>query len=435
MSVHIVSARIPRAFDFLFRPARYKVAHGGRGSGKSRAYGDALILRCAQQRTRWLCAREYQNSIDDSVHRLLSDSIVRMGLTNYFIVNRKGIYGANGSSISFAGLRTNPTKVKSMEGLDGAWVEEAENISTRSWELLIPTLRKTGSEIWVTYNPGLPTDPTSQLFQFNPPPGAVVREVNWRDNPWFCETELAAEKDWLARVDPDAYAHVWEGKFRTNGDAEILRGRYRIEGFDPDLWKQADRLHLGADFGFAVDPNTLIRSFVLDSVLYIEHEAYGIGVDLLDMPEFYDSVPGAREWPIKCDAARPETISFLRGQGFAASAAEKWDGSVKDGIAYLRGFERIQIHPRCRHVAEEARLYSYKQDPKTGEVLPIVLDKHNHTIDAIRYSLDGYITRGGDMGIWQRLGKPRIDQGPGVGRPRTGLPAAGEVPGVHEEFL
>lgn len=155
--------------------------------------------------------------------------------------------------------------------------------------------------------------------------------------------------------------------------------------------------------------------FILDNNLYIEYEAYGNGVELDDMWKFYagktdatpkqledwkatddtkfPGIPEARKWPIKADNSRPETISHIKGQGFNISAAQKWQGSVEDGITFLRGFKKIIIHPRCKETAKEARLYSYKTDRITGEVLPIIEDKNNHCWDGIRYGLDGYIKR------------------------------------------
>lgn len=379
--------------------------YGGRGSGKSWAAARALLIRCAQQQTRWLCAREIQVSIRESVHKLLCDQIYSMQLGHAFTMTDTEIRGRyTNSTIVFAGLRNNITKIKSMEGLDGVWVEEAEKVSEMSWQVLIPTVRKEGSEIWGTLNPDLVTDPTYQRFVVNPPPDSWVQKLNWEDNPWFPDV-LRREMEYAYRADPEAADWVWGGNCRTNTNANVLRNRYRIEPFSDSLWREADRLLYGADFGFAVDPSTLIRCFILGNRLYIEYEAYGIQVELLDMPRFYSRVPYARKWPIKADSARPETISHLRGAGFSISAATKWPGSVEDGIAFLRGFEEIIIHPRCKHTAEEARLYSYKVDKITNEVLPVIVDKHNHCWDAVRYALDGYITRRGDVGLYEAIGR------------------------------
>jgi phage terminase large subunit len=139
---------------------------------------------------------------------------------------------------------------------------------------------------------------------------------------------------------------------------------------------------------------------VKDDVLYVDREAFGHQVELDDTPALFDSIPTARKWPIKADSARPETISYVRRQGFPQlGPAEKWKGSVEDGIAALKAFRQIVVHERCPHIAKEFRLYSYKIDKVTGDILPIIVDKHNHGIDALRYALDGYIRGRGPMKI------------------------------------
>ena len=282
--------------------------------------------------------------------------------------------------------------------------EEAQTISEESWSVLIPTIRKAGSEIWVTFNPLLADDPTTKRFIENPPPEAYVRKVNFDENPYF-PPELRAQMEWDKRNDYENYLHVWEGYPRTISDAQIFKGRFVVDEFPEDLAEKADRLFYGADFGFARDPSTLVRCFIFEKRLYIDYEAYGTGVEIDELPALYESVPGARKWPIKADAARPETISYLRSRcGFQISAAAKWQGSVEDGIAYLKSFDKIVIHPRCKHAAEEFKLYSYKVDKVTNEVLPVIVDKNNHVIDAIRYALDGYITQSG-LDEWAALGR------------------------------
>ncbi|MBG3121034.1 PBSX family phage terminase large subunit, partial [Proteus mirabilis] len=201
------------------------------------------------------------------------------------------------------------------------------------------------------------------------------------------------------RLDSATYAWIWEGAYLENSDKQVLANKYVVQSFPDDLWQKADRLLFGADFGFAKDPNTLLRQFILNDCLYIEYEVYGIGVELDHMPAFYDKIPESRKWPIKADSARPETISYLKRQGFNISAAKKWQGSVEDGITHLRGFKQIIIHPRCKETAKEARLYSYKTDRITGEVLPVIEDKNNHCWDAVRYGLDGYITQKSNAGL------------------------------------
>ncbi|WP_223672933.1 PBSX family phage terminase large subunit, partial [Proteus terrae] len=267
------------------------------------------------------------------------------------------------------------------------------------WTKLTPTVREAGSEIWVTWNPERDGSATDKRFRKNPPDNSVVVEMNYGDNPWFpsvLEEERLSDQE---RLDSATYAWIWEGAYLENSDKQVLANKYVVKSFPDDLWQKADRLLFGADFGFAKDPNTLLRQFILNDCLYIEYEVYGVGVELDYMPAFYDKIPESRKWPIKADSARPETISYLKRQGFNISAAKKWQGSVEDGITHLRGFKQIIIHPRCKETAKEARLYSYKTDRITGEVLPVIEDKNNHCWDAVRYGLDGYITQKSNAGL------------------------------------
>lgn len=394
MAAQAVDLKLPRKLQALFRKSRYKVLHGGRGAAKSWGIARALILIASSRKVRILCAREVQNTMKDSVHKLLRDQMEAMGLSPWFVITDNSIRSSVGSEFIFKGLRHDVQGVKSTEGIDICWVEEAQLVSSDSWGVLIPTIRAEGSEIWISFNPNEEADPTYQRFVVNPPDDAIVVEINYDDNP-FLPGVLRKEMEYLKRIDYEAYLHVWRGKPKTISEAVIFSGRYRVEAFESDLWRLADRLFFGADFGFSQDPSTLIRSFILHQTLYIEYEAYGIGVEIDELSQMYDAVPGARDWPIKGDNSRPETISYLARQGFNIIAADKWAGSVEDGIAHLKGFEQIVIHERCKHMRDEAGLYKYKVDKKTNEVLPVIVDKHNHCWDALRYSLDGYIRQGG----------------------------------------
>lgn len=397
-------AEFPEKLAFLFQPARYKVAYGGRGGAKSWGFARALLVQAAQRKRRVLCAREFQVSIRDSVHRLLSEQITALGLDALYRVGSETIEGTNGSEFIFAGIRSNVSRIRSMEGIDICWVEEAEKISEHSWTVLIPTIRKAGSEIWITFNPQDEKDPTYQRFVVKPPPSAVVMPIGWKDNPWFPD-ELEKEREYLYRVDPEAAEHVWGGQLRKNSQAAVLRGRYRVEAFEPDpSWGGP---YQGVDWGFSQDPTALVRCYVRPRVekdgkivrgagLFIRHEAWGIGVELDHTPALFDRVPDARKYTTRADNARPETISFVRRNGYGLLiAAEKGPGSVEDGVDHLRSYEEIVIHPDCPHTAEEARLWSFKVDPLTGEVLAELVDKHNHCWDAVRYGLEPLIKTSG----------------------------------------
>lgn len=383
-------------YDRSVGSVRWRWTYGGRGGGKSVEIARALVLLGAIEPMIILCAREFQNSINDSVLALLEAEINNLGLNHFYKVKNNEIEGRNCTRFTFKGLRNNIQSIKSMHGIRICWVEEAQTVSQDSWDILGPTVRANKSEVWVSFNPREETDPTYQMMkrhEADPPDGgAIIRCVNYCDNAFFPDV-LRQEMEYCKRVDFDAYEHIWLGLPKALSEAIIFSGKYRVEAFPDDLWESADRLFYGADFGFANDPSTLIRCFIIGTRLYIEYEAYGVGVELDDMADFYDKVPLSREWGIKADCSRPETISHIKRKGFKISAAQKWPGSVEDGIAYIKGFEEIVIHERCKHMVDEARLYSYKVDRMTGEVLPVVVDKHNHCWDAVRYGLDGYIKR------------------------------------------
>jgi phage terminase large subunit len=215
-----LSLQIPEPFGELFNHHRYKVYYGGRGGAKSWNFARVLVLEGYQRQIRVLCAREVQNSIRQSVHKLLSEQIDMLGLSSFYEVTERTIRGKNGTEFIFEGLSRNVDKIKSMEGIDRCWVEEAQTVSEESWKLLIPTIRKPGSEIWVSFNPRLKTDATYQRFVVHPPPDAVVKKVGWQDNPWFPD-ELMGEMEHLKRIDFDEYEHVWEGQLKEFADGAI----------------------------------------------------------------------------------------------------------------------------------------------------------------------------------------------------------------------
>jgi phage terminase large subunit len=387
-----VTVDTPAVFDFLYDPPlgqlRYRGSYGGRGSAKSWQFARALLIHGAQRPLRILCVREFQSSIRDSVHRLLADQVDAVGLAGFYTIGVASILGANGTEFLFKGLRRDVAEIKSTEGIDICWVEEAQAVSDTSWQVLIPTVRKEGSEIWVTWNPMLETDPTQQRFAVNPPPRSIIRKVSFRDNP-FLTSVLAEEEAQLFKVDPEAHANVWEGEVWRRSHAEVLAGKWIVDDFTPAAHWEGP--YYGADWGFSQDPSTLVRMWRADSRLYLEHQEGGILLDMDDTERRFRRVPGAEDHTIRADSARPETINEMRRRGLRVIPAPKWDGSIKDGIEHLRSYERIVIHSRCTLAIQEARLYRYKTDPKTNDPLPALVDAHNHTWDAVRYGLAPFI--------------------------------------------
>lgn len=372
----------------LLEPSRYKGAHGGRGSGKSHEFAQMVIeAHILDPNTSTVCVREFQKSLKQSVKRLLELKIQELGVGNYFEVQEAIIKNRHGKGlIIFEGMQNHTAdSIKSLEGFDRAWVEEAQSLSQRSLDMLRPTIRKPGSELWFTWNPSQSTDPVDALLRGdNPPPDANVIRVNWEDNPWFPEV-LRAEMEYDRARDPDKYIHIWQGEYVRNSERRVFKN-WRIEEFDTP----ADAVHrFGADWGFAVDPTVLVRCHIAGRSLYIDHEAYQVGCEIVDTPSLFLTIPEAERWPIVADSSRPETISHMRKAGFTKiMPAVKGPRSVEEGVEFLKGYD-IVVHPRCVHTIDELTLYSYKADPATGAVLPILEDKSNHCIDALRYACEG----------------------------------------------
>ncbi|BAF69579.1 PBSX family phage terminase large subunit [Nitratiruptor sp. SB155-2] len=377
-----------KPFEALVKPYRYKVYYGGRGSAKSYNFALTLLVLASKQPLRILCAREFQNSISDSVHRLLSDLIDKYHLPNFEVTQREIRNKLTGSEFIFKGLRHNIQSIKSTEGVDICWVEEAQTVSEESWQILIPTIRKPGSEIWVSFNPYFVEDPTYQRFVVNPPSNAFVKKVTYKDNPYFPDV-LREEMEYDKKTDYERYMHVWEGECITYSDAQVFRDKFAIDTIDVGNSKE---VYYGADWGFAVDPTTLVRVWVVGEYLYIDQEAYKVGCTLDDTPSLFDKIVGSRSHIIRADSSRPETINFLNSRGFTIKPAPKWPGSVEDGIEFMKSFKKIIINPNCKHTAEEFRLYSYKTN-SAGDILPQLEDKNNHCIDAIRYALSPLIRK------------------------------------------
>jgi len=377
----------PEAFQDLFIPMRFKVYHGGRGSAKSWSIVRALIIRAMSAPERILCAREFQASIKDSAKQLISDQIELMGFSEFFHITRDAVVClVTGSTFLFSGLWHNPQKIKSMEGVTICWIEEANTVSQMSLDFLIPTIRTEGSEIWFSFNRNLATDPVDKMFlDGEPRTNAVVHHINYDKNPYFTKI-LREEMEYDRKHDYEKYEHVWKGLPVKHSEARVIK-KWKIDG--NIVPKPDETFYYGADWGFANDPNTLVRCWADHDkrILYIDQEAYGIGIEIDDTPSMFDRVAGSRKWTITADSARPETISYMNRHGFKIRSAKKGKGSVEEGIKFLQSYT-IVVHERCKHMIDELKLYCYKTDKLTGEILPLLEDKNNHLIDALRYALE-----------------------------------------------
>ena len=420
---------LPEVFEPLLQPSRYKGIYGGRGGAKSHFFADQLIddsLRLPGLRA--VCVREYQVSLEQSVKRLLEDKIRAYDLSKEFRVMNSCIETPGDGVIIFQGMQAHTAEsIKSLEGYDRAWVEEAQNLSQRSLDLLRPTIRTEkcrycrqekrlvqknklpclddkshefeSSELWFSWNPRSPNDPVDELLRSTPPPpDAIVVRSSYRDNPFFPDV-LYKEMEWDRQRDPDKYQHVWLGGYEERSEARVFKNWTEREFESPS---DASFLY-GADWGFSVDPSVLVRCYVQGRQLFIDREAYAIGCEIDHTGALFDTVPGARQWTITADSARPETISYLQRNGFPKLvAAIKGKDSVKEGVIFLQNFD-IVVHPRCKHTIDELGSYSYKVDKRTEKVIlpPTLADKKNHVIDSLRYAVERLRANAFD---WQAAG-------------------------------
>lgn len=395
----------PRWAVPLLEPSRYKGADGGRSGGKSHFFAELLIEAIFYNpNLQWVCIREIQKSLKFSAKKLLEDKIKKFGLEHLFDITLTEIRRIGGDGIIiFQGMQDHTAdSIKSLEGFDGAWVEEAQSLSARSLELLLPTIRKAGSEIWFTWNPDNENDAVEEM---RTDPDMVLIQVNYYDNPFLSKEAIReAEKHKIRK--PETFDHVWLGGYNKRNEAAIFLDKWKIEEFEPVLEdildddgkveaKAWDPLH-GLDFGFSQDPTAAVRCYVENDYLYIYQEAGGIGLDLdVTKDKLEHSIPDISKYTIRADSARPESISYLRKHGMANMiSVKKWSGSVEDGIEWIKSLKGIVVHPSCTEVIDELKLYSYKIDKRTGDILPDIVDKHNHYIDAIRYALQPLIKGG-----------------------------------------
>lgn len=404
----MLSLEIPTAkvFTPLLNPARYKGAHGGRGSGKSHFYADNWLDENVRNKLDFVCLREVQKDLKFSVKKLLEGKIEKYNAGSYFDVQDRQITSKHGGVTIFEGMQNHTAdSIKSLEDFDRAWFEEAQRASQRSLDLLRPTLRKPGSEMWFGWNPENATDPIDVLLRGDdPPPDCVVVNANYSDNPWLPDV-LKAELEYDRKRDPDKFAWVWMGDYQRSSNARVFKN-WTVEEFDID---PAAIIRQGADWGFSIDPTVLVQSYIVGRKLYVPYEAYRVGCEIVDTPDLFMSLPDAEKWPLTADSARPETINHLRKHGFPKiNAAVKGARSLEEGIEFLRSFD-IVVHPRCKHTIDELTMYSYEVDDLTGNVLPKLADKNNNVIDALRYACEA--VRRAKKPVSVRVNRPPISSG------------------------
>lgn len=391
-----MNVQMPEKLGILFKPARYKILYGGRGSGKSWGIARALIIKAIEGKKRILCTREVQRSIKDSVHKLLSDQIEAMGLSAAFQILDTEIRGPNGSEFLFSGLSTQTAEsIKSYEGIDICWCEEAQAISDRSWNILTPTIRKPGSEIWISFNPELDSDPTYQRFVVAKPDGAIAIKMDYHDNPWF-PPELEAERLHCLKANPSEYANIWEGACKTSVDGAIYAneianliesGRFRDVPYDPAL-----KVHVIMDLGWndSMAIGLVQKSGSLLSIIeYIEHDHLRL--------DQYSALLKERKynWGTVYMPHDGEHGNIITGDVSAKAAmiALGWDvqivprTDVEAGIRKARMvFPRVYIdRTKAGTLLERLKRYRRIISAKTEEAGRPLHDENSHGADMFRY--------------------------------------------------
>jgi phage terminase large subunit len=386
-------AEFPEKLQFLFEPHRYKVAYGGRGSGKSWSMARALLIKAANEPTRVLCAREIQKSIKQSVHTLLNDQIQSLGLGAFYEVLEAEIRGINGSTFSFTGLATNTVEsIKSFEGCDIVWVEEAQTVSKKSWDILIPTIRKPNSEIWVSFNPNIDTDDTYQRFVVEPPENAKVVKVNYTDNPWFPEV-LEIERQHSLKTNPD-YANIWEGDCKAAVDGAIYANEIREaqeEGhitnvpYDPML-----KVHVVMDLGWNDSMSVILcQKGVSDLRIigYIEDDHRTLdsySAQLKNLPYNWGTMFLPHDGQSKDFKHGISAEDIMRKLGWDIRIVPKQD--IESGIKLARmNFHRIYFDKSANRLVECLKNYRRSINSATNEPGAPLHDEFSHGADAFRY--------------------------------------------------
>ena len=387
--------RFPKAVRQIFQPQRYKILYGGRGSAKSWTIARALILIAAEKPLRILCTRELQKSIKDSVWKLLSDQIEMMGYSAHFDVQQASIRGHNGSEFFFEALRYNAPQIKSYEAVDIVWVEEAQTVSKSSWDVLIPTIRKENSEIWISFNPELDTDETYQRFVANPPAGALVLKLNYSENEWFSDVLRQEMEACKARNYAD-YLTIWEGHCRQSVDGaiyaqEILTATQdnRITNVPYDTTKPVNTYW---DLGWA-DSTSIwfvqkigMEYRVLDCYQNSGQPLTHYVQEIQKRPYVYDTDYLPHDARAKQLGTGKSIEEMMRSLGRKVEIVPQM--SVANGIAAVRAiFTACWFdQKRCAEGLQALRRYRYEKNLDTGQVSKNPLhDENSHFADSFRY--------------------------------------------------
>lgn len=386
---------------------------GGRGSLKSSFTALEIVMGMMEDPlANAVATRKIGDTIRTSVMASFQWAIDQLEVSHLFrSINSPSeiTYLPTGQLILMKGL-DDPQKLKSIRTKRGyfkyLWNEEgAEYESLDEIESVVQSVLRGGPEFthFVTYNP-----PPEHYAWINEEArsgkrGRLVHHSTYLDvDPKWLGPKFIADAEEMKRLRPEKYANVYLGEEIGNSSSIVFSGCYKIEEFEVSPRggnhyigeSLVEGPYFGADWGFSQDPNVLVKVWIdmTSRKLYIEYEEFGIGVMLDAIPEMFDKIPESRRYKIRADCARPETIAHIKARGFNIEAAEKWPGSVEDGITVMKSFQ-IVVHPRCAHITKELRMYSYKIDKLSRDVKPDLVDAWNHGIDAIRYAIAPFIKK------------------------------------------
>ncbi len=376
----IIPIEFKRLFDNDWREA---AVYGGRYSLKSHTVARVLLIRARQKKTRVACFREFQNSIADSSYQLLVELIKEYNLGDFQITNNSIINTINGSDFIFKGLWNNEQSIKSIEGIDIAWVEEAQTVSEKSLEVLTPTVRQDGSQIIYTYNRLLEEDPVHKRLVLEGRPNTLIINVNYDIAlkygmmPEVIRLEIEDDK----KKRPGLYRHKWLGE-----PYNIERKIYKDWQIIDEIPHEARLERYGLDFGYSNDPTSIVAIYKYNGGFIFDEICYQKGLSNKQIADILNNSPKAL---VVADSAEPKSIDELKLYGVNVLPSLKGQGSVNKGIQFIKD-QRISITKRSINGLKEYRNYLWKVD-KEGRIINTPEDIFNHFMDAIRYGLDSYI--------------------------------------------
>jgi len=376
--------------DALDPKYRYIFLKGGRASSKSHEAAGYISERSfTETDLKIVCLREVQKSLKFSSKSLIEEKLKNYEVLHHYRPTRDELRKHTDDGLMlFQGMSDlTADNAKSLEGFALAWFEEAKNASQKSITTLKNTIRSEGAQVIFSWNPENEDDPIEKFCnEMADRDDVLVIHVNYDQNAFLSSTIKREIEEDRVRY-PEDFDHIWLGGYNTRSDVRVFN-RWSVEECAPTF---DDTLYYGLDFGFSQDPTSGLRAWVneQEKKVYIDYQVDGLGIETDHLPELLDRVPDSRKYTWIADCARPETISYLNRHGFIVKGSKKGAGSVESGVDWLRGYEII-IHPRCKLLEKELRLYSYKVD-RAGNILPKLEDANNHCIDALRYALESII--------------------------------------------